>query len=76
MFHAEQVRIKCRDYVKKIAIYKDRLAVQLSNKVVLYKLSGHDEFDMRYQSSTKIQQKMECNLLVVTSHHLILCQVR
>jgi hypothetical protein len=24
-----QVRIKCRDYVKKIAVYKDRLAVQV-----------------------------------------------
>ena len=28
-----QVRIKCRDYVKKIAVYKDRLAVQLPDKV-------------------------------------------
>ena len=24
-----KVRIKCRDYVKKIAVYKDRLAVQV-----------------------------------------------
>ncbi len=29
-----------RDYVKKIAVYKDRLAVQLPNKVVLYELAG------------------------------------
>ncbi len=71
-----QVRIKCKDYVKKIAVYKDKLAVQLQNKVVIYELANADDFDMHYQSATKIQQKLECNLLVVTSHHVILCQVR
>jgi intraflagellar transport protein 122 len=30
----QKVRIKCRDYVKKIAVYKDRLAVQLPDRVV------------------------------------------
>lgn len=71
-----QVRIKCKDYVKKIAVYKDKLAVQLQNKVVIYELANADDFDMHYQSATKIQQKLDCNLLVVTSHHVILCQVR
>lgn len=71
-----QVRIRCRDYVKKIAIYKNRVAVQLPSKVVIYELEeGGGEYDMNYKSKYKIQQKMECNLLVVTSHHLILCQV-
>lgn len=28
-----------------------------------------------YQSATKIQQRLDCNLLVVTSSHVILCQV-
>lgn len=160
------MRIKCKDYVKKIAVYKDKLAVQLPNKVVIYELAnGQDDYDMRwggqgktkrgragvflgiawqrvgrasgcerpvvagngeacvgakgnwndgqqveqacsqpvaplitapplslslnvfsplrprfvpprYQSATKIQQKLECNLLVVTSSHVILCQER
>lgn len=73
----QKVRIKCKDYVKKIAVYKDKLAVQLPNKVVIYELAnGQDDYDMRYQSATKIQQKLECNLLVVTSSHVILCQER
>lgn len=70
----QKVRIKCRDYVKKIAVYKDRLAVQLPTKVVIYELANNHEYDMHYQSATKIQQKLECNLLVVTSQHVILCQ--
>ncbi len=71
-----QVRIKCKDYVKKIAVYKDKLAVQLPSKVVIYELaSPQDDYDMHYQSATKIMQKLECNLLVVTSSHVILCQV-
>ncbi|MEW5316653.1 MAG: hypothetical protein WDW38_008010 [Sanguina aurantia] len=70
----QKVRIKCKDYVKKIAVYKDKLAVQLPNKVVIYELANADEFNMHYQSATKINQKLECNLLVVTSHHVILCQ--
>lgn len=56
-----QVRIKCKDYVKKIAVYKDKLAVQLPSKVVIYELAnGQDEFDMRYQSATKITEKWVC----------------
>uniref|UniRef100_A0A061R9P9 Intraflagellar transport protein 122 n=1 Tax=Tetraselmis sp. GSL018 TaxID=582737 RepID=A0A061R9P9_9CHLO len=31
---------------------------------------------MHYRVSTKIQKKLDCNLLVVTSHHVILCQER
>lgn len=30
---AWQVRIKCRDYVEQIAIFRDRLAVRLPDKV-------------------------------------------
>lgn len=70
----QKVRIKCRDYVKKIAVYKDRLAVQLSDKVVIYELlKDEDSYEMHYRVSTKIQKSMDCNLLVVTSRHVILC---
>lgn len=73
-----KVKIKCRDYVKKIAVYKDQLAVQLPGRIVIYQLSQEDAVggagDMRYQSATKIAQPADCNLLVVTSCHVILCQ--
>ena len=69
-----QVRIKCRDYVKKIAVYKDRLAVQLPDRVCIYELSNDDQNDMHYRVRDKIHRALECNLLVVTSMHIILCQ--
>jgi intraflagellar transport protein 122 len=50
--------------------------VQLPTRVVLYKLdSSADDMDMQYRSAAKINQKLECNLLVVTSNHILLCQV-
>ncbi len=33
-----EVRIRCKDYVKKIAVYRDRLAVQLPDKVLIYEV--------------------------------------
>lgn len=70
----QKVRIKCRDYVKKIAVYKDRLAVQLPDRVIIYELSHDDEYDMHYRVKEKIQHRLDCNLIVVTSQHIILCQ--
>ena len=34
------------------------------------------EFDLRYRVRDKIIAQLECNLLVVTSFHVILCQER
>lgn len=43
---------------------------------IIYELANNDAFDMHYRVATKIQQKLECNLLVVTSNNVILCQER
>lgn len=70
------MRIKCRDLVKKIAIYRNRLAIQLPEKILIYELYSDDSSDMHYRIKEKICRKFECNLLVVCSQHIILCQVR
>jgi len=72
----QKVRIRCKDYVKKIAVYKDRLAVQLPDKVLIYEVSHDDPLDMHYKNIEKIKQRFMCSLLVVTTHHIILCQER
>uniref|UniRef100_A0A8I5ZMU0 Intraflagellar transport protein 122 homolog n=1 Tax=Rattus norvegicus TaxID=10116 RepID=A0A8I5ZMU0_RAT len=70
----QKVRIKCRELVKKIAIYKNRLAIQLPEKILIYELYSDDSADMHYRVKEKIVKKFECNLLVVCADHIILCQ--
>ncbi|CDQ74221.1 unnamed protein product [Oncorhynchus mykiss] len=70
----QKVRIKCRELVKKIAIYRNRLAIQLPEKILIYELYSDDSSDMHYRIKEKICRKFECNLLVVCSQHIILCQ--
>jgi intraflagellar transport protein 122 len=68
-----KVRIKCRDYVQKIAVYKDRLAVMLPERIVLYEVAPDAANNMQYRVKERIQKKLECSLLVMTSQHVILC---
>ena len=70
----QKVKIKCRDWVKKVAIYKYRLAVQLPDKIIVYELYSDDVSDMHYRVKEKIMQRFDCNLLVVTAHHILLCK--
>jgi len=52
-----RVRIRCRDYVKKIALYKERLAVQLTDKIIIYSVGNEEENDMKYKALKKINYK-------------------
>lgn len=67
------MKIRCRDYIKKIAIYKDRLAVQLNEKIIIYSVSPDDPYDMKYKAHKKINKKIDCANLFVFSQHLVLC---
>uniref|UniRef100_A0A667FUN4 Intraflagellar transport protein 122 homolog n=1 Tax=Lynx canadensis TaxID=61383 RepID=A0A667FUN4_LYNCA len=71
----QKVRIKCKELVKKIAIYKNRLAIQLPEKILIYELYSDDSSDMHYRVKERIVKKFECNLLVVCADHIILCQI-
>ncbi|XP_057296410.1 intraflagellar transport protein 122 homolog [Hydractinia symbiolongicarpus] len=70
----QKVRIKCRELVKRIAIYKHRLAVQMPERIVIYEIYSNDAADMTYKIRERINKKVDCNLLVVTGNNLILCQ--
>jgi intraflagellar transport protein 122 len=43
----QKVRIKCRDYVKKVAVFRDRLAVQLPDRIHIYDLAHPTSSDGR-----------------------------
>lgn len=70
----QKVRIKCRDLVHKIAIYRHKLAVQLPERVVLYELNSGENQPMHYRVKEKISKKFNCSLLVVCAQNLVLCQ--
>ncbi|KAI9985818.1 hypothetical protein PInf_024591 [Phytophthora infestans] len=74
----QKVRIKTRDCVKKLSVYRDRLAVQLSDRIIIYELAGNSatnaSYDMHYRVKERITKDLPCSLLVVTSLHFILCQ--
>ncbi|KAG5666409.1 hypothetical protein PVAND_014438 [Polypedilum vanderplanki] len=73
LLSGQKVRIKCRDLVHKIAIYRTKLAVQLPERVVLYELTAENQ-PMHYKVKEKISKKFNCSLLVVCSQNLVLCQ--
>ena len=74
----QKVRIPCNDYVKKLAVYRDCLAVQLPHSITIYQLNsttlGTER--MQYTPIAVVEQQLECNLLVITAEHLTLCQVQ
>lgn len=75
----QKVRIRTRDCVKKLSVYRDRLAVQLSDKIIIYELEAESgasasSYEMRYRVKERILKDLPCSLLVVTSYNFILCQ--
>ncbi|KAL0479772.1 intraflagellar transport protein [Acrasis kona] len=69
----KQIRIKCKDYIKKIALYKNKVIAQLSDRLYVYEHDGNEE-DPQYRLMEKIMKNLECMLLVSTSNHIIQCQ--
>jgi intraflagellar transport protein 122 len=60
--------------VKKLAVYKNRLSVQLPDKLVIYAIDSDDPKDMSYKGKKNISKKFECHLFLITSNNLIFCQ--
>ena len=73
-----QVTIRCRDYIRKIAVYQERVAVQVTNHIIVYELNKGGAgagAKGQYRVCARINGCLECNLLVLTSEHITLCQV-
>ncbi|KEG14974.1 putative WD40 protein [Trypanosoma grayi] len=72
----KKLRIPCNDYVRKLAMYRDRLAVQLHDRFVIFELFYDDERQMRFQDIAHIRKKLDCNLLCVTFNAILICYDR
>jgi intraflagellar transport protein 122 len=47
-----------------------------ADRVHIYELAHDDAFDMHYRIKEKVNEHLECNVLVVASQYLILCLER
>ena len=64
-------------------MYRDKLAVQLNERILVYSTDNSTEDnendnnnntnDLKFKLVKKINKKVDCSLLVVTSSYIILC---
>jgi len=59
-----------------LLFFKINFQVQLPSKIVVYESSLIQTSEMHYRIKEKISDNVVCNLLVVCSNNLVLCQVR
>jgi intraflagellar transport protein 122 len=70
----DKFRLKCRDLVKKIAVYKDRLAVLVSEHVIMYEsITEEDSGDLTYIVKEKLPYNFQCSLLICCSENIVFC---
>ncbi|EPY29893.1 hypothetical protein AGDE_09717 [Angomonas deanei] len=69
-----KMTIPCNDYVLRISNYRDRLAVQFQERVVIFEVFFDDERNMRYQDIAQIRQRIDCNSICVTSNMILFCR--
>lgn len=71
----KKVRIKCKDLVRGIAIYKNKLAVQLTDRVNIYQSNPDDSTDMhiRMRPERIMLSEKVGEFVALTSNHLLFC---
>ena len=76
----KKVRIKCKDLIQNLSLYRNKLAVQLSDRVCVYESSADNSEDMHFRIRPEKIMIKDCsaegNLLVITSQHLIFSRGR
>ena len=66
----KKMKIKCKRYIKKIAVYKDNLAVMANDRICIYKFTDEETSKL---PKYIIKWDMECNLILVTMFHFVVC---
>lgn len=73
----KRLAIPCKQYVRRVAIYKDRLAIQMTDQVLIYELYADDRLvdntQLRARLLHQLNRQFDCTLLVMTKSHLVLC---
>lgn len=69
----QKAKIRCRDYIKKISVFKDILAVQLPGRICIYELYHDEQGSMHYRIKEKFVRKADCALMVATASSVLFC---
>ncbi|CAL2039674.1 unnamed protein product [Caenorhabditis brenneri] len=70
--------LRCADLVKKMSLYDTKLAIQLSDKIQIYKQSAgltkqERKKHLKYTHQDTIKKDLTFSLMVVTHGHLVVC---
>lgn len=72
LFTDRKVRIKCRDLVKKLALYKNKLAVQVSDKVFIYESNSEDLNDIHFRlKKERVTYNIESSSMGIIINYLL-----
>lgn len=71
-----RMTIPCNDYICKLASYNDRLAVQFTERVVIFELSYDDDRNMRYEDIAQIRKRIDCSSIAIAEKAVIVSKDR
>ncbi|XP_055337173.1 intraflagellar transport protein 122 homolog [Paramacrobiotus metropolitanus] len=66
-----EVTIPVQDSIRKIAVYRNMLAVAVSDAVLVFRQNPH-EMMLKYESLARIEQTIDCNQMLLAAQHLVL----
>lgn len=79
----KKVRIKCKDMIHNLSLFRNKLAVQLLDRICVYESNPEDDKDIHFRlrkeritlasGSFNLESKAVTNLMVVTTHHVFTC---
>ena len=67
----QKIRIKCKELVKNVGIYKDKLAAHLNEKVLIYVSTTEDQV-LKYKLYKKINKKIDCTNFAMVSNNFLM----
>ncbi len=69
----QKSKIRCKDYIQKISIYKEYIAVQLPGKILIYESIYDEHGEVIYRIKERVLKILDCTMLVVTGKNILLC---
>lgn len=65
-----KLKIKCKKYIRKIAVYRDHIAALTPNKINIYKVQNEE---VCKSPIYQIKWEEEVNLMLLTGSHILVC---